>query len=73
MIRSRVVAGFNRARGKKRWGRPPMAETKIQAKRALTDGKGIRDTARATGESTTTVMHIARTCAAVDSQDVLAA
>ena len=73
MIRSRVVAGLNRVRGKKRLGRPPMAESKVgEIKRALIIGRGIRETARATGASTTTVMRVARTLAAVDSHDEVA-
>src|SRR3954452_22784630 len=67
MIRSRVVAGLDRVRGKKRLGRPPMAESKVEEiKQALMGGKGIRATARATGASTTTVMRIARTLANED-------
>jgi DNA invertase Pin-like site-specific DNA recombinase len=66
MIRSRVVAGLNRVRGKKRLGRPPISETKIeQIKQALIGGKGIRAAARATGASTTTVMRIARSLTGV--------
>jgi DNA invertase Pin-like site-specific DNA recombinase len=73
MIRSRVVAGLNRVRGKKRLGRPPMAESKVgEIKRALIIGRGIRETARATGASTTTVMRVARTLAAGDSHDEVA-
>jgi DNA invertase Pin-like site-specific DNA recombinase len=61
IIRDRVMAGLNRVRGKKRLGRPPMPQDRIDAiTRALTDGKGIREVARATGASTTTVMRIAR-------------
>jgi DNA invertase Pin-like site-specific DNA recombinase len=64
MIRSRVVAGLNRVRGKKRLGRPPMPESKVEeVKRALIEGNGIRETARLTGASTTTVMRIARSSA----------
>jgi uncharacterized protein YerC len=51
-------------RGKKRLGRPPMSQTKIEGiKQALMSGKGIRATARATGASTTTVMRVARSMA----------
>jgi DNA invertase Pin-like site-specific DNA recombinase len=61
MIRSRVVAGLNRVRGKKRLGRPPMPQERIGLiVQALKDGNGIRETARKTGASTTTVMRIAR-------------
>jgi DNA invertase Pin-like site-specific DNA recombinase len=72
MIRSRVVAGLDRIRGKKRLGRPPMSETKIEEiKQALMSGKGIRETARETGASTTTVMRIARTLANEDGAENL--
>jgi|SRR3954451_17271785 DNA invertase Pin-like site-specific DNA recombinase len=61
MIRSRVVAGLDRVRGKKRLGRPPMPPERIGLiVQALKNGKGIRETARETGASTTTVMRIAR-------------
>src|ERR687897_3468521 len=64
MIRSRVMAGLNRVRGKKRLGRPPMPESKVEeVKKALIAGNGIRETARLTGASTTTVMRIARSSA----------
>jgi DNA invertase Pin-like site-specific DNA recombinase len=65
MIRERVIAGLNRVRGKKRLGRPPMAENKVEAiKCCLNEGKGIRQTARETGASTTSVMRVARSLAA---------
>jgi len=61
MIRSRVVAGLDRVLGKKRLGRPPMPPERIGLiVQALKNGKGIRETARETGASTTTVMRIAR-------------
>jgi DNA invertase Pin-like site-specific DNA recombinase len=64
MIRSRVVAGLNRVRGRKRLGRPPLAESKVEEiRKALIEGKGIRETARLSGASTTTVMRIARSSA----------
>jgi DNA invertase Pin-like site-specific DNA recombinase len=73
MIRSRVVAGLNRVRGKKRLGRPPMAQSKVEEiKRVLMNGNGIRETTRATGASTTTVMRIAGKLAAVDSASEVA-
>jgi DNA invertase Pin-like site-specific DNA recombinase len=66
MIRSRVVAGLNRVRGKKRLGRPPMPQERIGLiVQALKDGNGIRETARKTGASTTTVMRIARSLTSV--------
>jgi DNA invertase Pin-like site-specific DNA recombinase len=61
MIRDRVVAGLNRVRGTKRLGRPPMSDAKVEQIRAmLREGKGIRQTARETAASTTSVMRVAR-------------
>jgi hypothetical protein len=41
-----------------------MAESKVEEiKKALVKGKGIRETARLSGASTTTVMRIARSSA----------
>ena len=43
---------------------PPMPESKVEeVKKALNEGNGIRETARLTGASTTTVMRIARSSA----------
>jgi DNA invertase Pin-like site-specific DNA recombinase len=54
MIRDRV-------RGTKRLGRPPMTDAKVeQIKQTLMAGRGIRQTARETGASTTSVMRVAR-------------
>ncbi len=53
MIRSRVIAGLDRVRGKKRLGRPPMPTERIeQIKAMLLAGRGIRETARETGAGT---------------------
>jgi DNA invertase Pin-like site-specific DNA recombinase len=53
MIRSRVVAGLDRVRGRKRLGRPPMPTERIeQIKAMLLAGRGIRETARETGAGT---------------------
>src|SRR3954452_16728293 len=61
MIRSRVMAGLNRVRGKKRLGRPPMAEERVdQIRQMLMSGKSIRETARATGAGTASVQRIKR-------------
>jgi DNA invertase Pin-like site-specific DNA recombinase len=48
MIRDRVMAGLDRARrDNKRLGRPPMAPIQIeQIERALSSGRGIRETSR---------------------------
>jgi DNA invertase Pin-like site-specific DNA recombinase len=59
MIRSRVVAGLDRVRGKKRLGRPPMPSDRInEIKAMLTNGKGVRETARQTGAGAATVQRI---------------
>jgi DNA invertase Pin-like site-specific DNA recombinase len=61
MIRDRVVAGLNCVRGTKRLGRPPMTDAKVeQIKQALMASRGIRQTARKTGASTTSVMRVAQ-------------
>src|SRR5918998_2446210 len=61
MIRSRVVAGLDRVRGKKRLGRPPMPTERIeQIKAMLLSGKGVRETARQTGAGTASVQRIKR-------------
>jgi DNA invertase Pin-like site-specific DNA recombinase len=62
MIRSRVIAGLDRVRGKKRLGRPPMPSDRVEQIRAmLLEGRGIRETARKTGAGTATVQRIKRT------------
>src|SRR5829696_2555118 len=59
MIRSRVVAGLDRVRGKKRLGRPPMPTDRVdQIRTMLANGKGVRETARATGSGTATVQRV---------------
>lgn len=60
MIRDRVLAGLNRTRAKgTRLGRPPMEAERVEAIRSmLMSGKGIRETARATGAGTATVQRI---------------
>lgn len=59
MITTRVIAGLRRTT--KTLGRPPMPEERVQAIRAaLASGKGIRQTARDTKASATSVMRIAR-------------
>lgn len=61
MIRSRVVAGLDRVRGKKRLGRPPMTSDRVdQIKRLLMTGTGVRETARQTGAGNATVQRIKR-------------
>ncbi|MBM6584418.1 recombinase family protein [Microvirga sp. BT689] len=64
MIRSRVVAGLDRVRGKKRLGRPPMSTERIeQIKAMLLAGRGIRETARETGAGTATVQRVKQSLA----------
>jgi DNA invertase Pin-like site-specific DNA recombinase len=48
MIRDRVMAGLDRARsGGKKLGRPPISAMKIdRVRRALDEGRGVRETAR---------------------------
>lgn len=63
MIKSRVLAGLHRARtvDGKRLGRPPMPPIRIERiKRALNDGKGIRETARLLKVSAAKVSEIKR-------------
>jgi DNA invertase Pin-like site-specific DNA recombinase len=75
MIRSRVVAGLDRVRGKKRLGRPPMPTTRVdQIKAMLANGKGVRETARATGSGTATVQRLKKAMAdEMNTQDHAAA
>jgi len=64
MIRSRVVAGLDRVRGKKRLGRPPMPTERVeQIKAMLLAGRGVRETARETGAGTATVQRIKQSLA----------
>jgi DNA invertase Pin-like site-specific DNA recombinase len=64
MIRSRVVAGLDRVRGKKRLGRPPMPTERVEViKNLLSSGKGVRETARETGAGTASVQRIKQTMA----------
>ena len=63
MIRDRVLAGLNRTRAKgTRLGRPPMEAERIEVIRSmLLDGRGVRETARATGSGSATVLRIKKT------------
>jgi DNA invertase Pin-like site-specific DNA recombinase len=64
MIRSRVVAGLDRVRGKKRLGRPPRPTERVEViKNLLSSGKGVRETARETGAGTASVQRIKQTMA----------
>lgn len=62
VIRDRIVAGQERARvAGVRFGRPPISDHGIQRVRdELKNGKGIRETARATGISPAKVLRIKR-------------
>ncbi len=75
MIRSRVVAGLDRVRGKKRLGRPPMPTERIeQVKAMLQVGRGVRETARALRVGSATVQRVKRSMAdEKNAQDNVAA
>jgi DNA invertase Pin-like site-specific DNA recombinase len=62
MIRDRVLAGLDRARsGGKRLGRPPLSPMKIErVRRALDEGRGVRETARLLKMSAAKVSEIRR-------------
>ena len=62
MIRDRVLAGLDRARsGGKRLGRPPISALKIErVRRALDEGRGVRETARLLKMSAAKVSEIRR-------------
>jgi DNA invertase Pin-like site-specific DNA recombinase len=62
MIRDRVMAGLDRARSSgTRLGRPPMAPIKIErVRRALDEGRGVRETARLLKMSAAKVSEIRR-------------
>lgn len=65
IIRSRVVAGLERARAKSiRIGRPPIPPIRLEkVERALRAGHSIRAVAKATGVSTATVQRVKQTMA----------
>ena len=75
MIRSRVIAGLDRVRGKKRLGRPPMPTERIEQVRAMLQvGRGVRETARALGVGSATVTRIKRSMTdEMNAQDNVAA
>ena len=62
MIRDRVLAGLERARRSNiRLGRPPMSPIRIaHVRRSLTEGKGVRETARLLKVSAAKVSEIKR-------------
>jgi DNA invertase Pin-like site-specific DNA recombinase len=63
MIRERILAGLERAKGQGRHiGRPPMAQDQVRRiQEALAGGAGVRQVARLTGASPTTVSRIRQT------------
>ena len=63
MIRDRVLAGLHRAKHDgKRLGRPPLPPIRIEkVKRALAEGRGVRETARLLKMSAAKVSEIRRT------------
>jgi DNA invertase Pin-like site-specific DNA recombinase len=68
MIRDRVLAGLHRARSSgKRLGRPPMTPAKIEhIRRALVEGRGVRETARLLKVSAAKVSEIRRGMSTID-------
>jgi DNA invertase Pin-like site-specific DNA recombinase len=74
MIRDRVMAGLDRARSaNKRLGRPPIPEFKVEkVRRALADGRGIRETARLVKVSAAKVTEIRRAMSAMPAGDAAA-
>jgi DNA invertase Pin-like site-specific DNA recombinase len=62
MIRDRVMAGLDRAKSSgKRLGRPPMAPIRIErVRRALDEGRGVRETARLLKMSAAKVSQVKR-------------
>jgi DNA invertase Pin-like site-specific DNA recombinase len=68
MIRDRVMAGLHRARvvHGKRLGRPPMAPIRVERiRRALDEGKGVRETARLLKVSAAKVIEVKRAARSV--------
>jgi DNA invertase Pin-like site-specific DNA recombinase len=71
MIRDRVMAGLHRARHVegKRLGRPPISTIKLNRIRdALTEGHGVRETARLLRVSAAKVSEVRRTMAQVNTE-----
>lgn len=62
MVRDRVLAGLERARtAGVRLGRPPMTQAKVERiRRALREGRGVRETARALKVSAAKVSEVKR-------------
>jgi len=77
IIRSRVMAGLERARAKNiRIGRPPIPPIRLEkVEQALRAGHSIRAVAKATGVSTATVQRMKRSMQAVkeDRQNTVTA
>nr|WP_292133723.1 recombinase family protein [Brevundimonas sp.] len=68
LIRSRVIAGLERARAKGvQFGRPSLSPDRVaRVEKALKDGQSIRAVAKATGTSTASVQRIKRSMLAVE-------
>ena len=66
MIRDRVMAGLDRARAaNRRLGRPPMPEARVEkVRRALAEGRGVRETARLLRVSAAKVVEVKRAMSA---------
>jgi DNA invertase Pin-like site-specific DNA recombinase len=74
MIRDRVMAGLHRARASnRRLGRPPMPEFKIERiRRAIADGRGVRETARLLKVSAAKVVEVRRAMSSMAGPDATA-
>ena len=68
LIRSRVIAGLERARANGvQFGRPSLSPDRVErVEKALKDGQSIRAVAKATGTSTASVQRIKRSMATVE-------
>ncbi len=75
MIRDRVLAGLDRARAaNRRLGRPPMPEARVERiRRALAEGRGVRETARMLKVSAAKVVEVRRAMAAASAEPPAAA
>ena len=74
MIRDRVMAGLDRARAAdRRLGRPPMPEARVEkVRRALADGRGVRETARLLKVSAAKVVEVRRAMSSMAGPDATA-
>ena len=74
MIRDRVMAGLDRARAaNRRLGRPPMPEARVEkVRRALAEGRGVRETARLLRVSAAKVVEVKRAMSSMAGPDATA-